>query len=121
MCRRRVHLCMCVCVCMYVCMYVCDNAIAWQGVGGVGWGGVSVCPRCIISLIIITLIITLITTIIVISMSLVLQVFRLDEVASYQRSAVYSQRRAFLTSSDDGRPHTHIHTLCIIATNPARP
>ena len=31
------------------------------------------------------------------------QVFRLDEVASYQRSAVYSQRRAFLTSSDDGR------------------
>lgn len=30
------------------------------------------------------------------------QVFRLDEVASYQRAAVYTQRRAFLTSSDEG-------------------
>jgi len=34
------------------------------------------------------------------------QVFKLDEVASYQRSAVYSQRRAFLTSSDDGMLET---------------
>ncbi|KAJ1418833.1 P-loop containing nucleoside triphosphate hydrolase protein, partial [Ochromonadaceae sp. CCMP2298] len=30
------------------------------------------------------------------------QVFRLDEVASLQRGVVYSQRRAFLTSSDEG-------------------
>jgi preprotein translocase subunit SecA len=30
------------------------------------------------------------------------QIFRLDEVTSFQRSAVYSQRRAFLTSSDEG-------------------
>jgi preprotein translocase subunit SecA len=29
-------------------------------------------------------------------------VFRLDEVAAYQRSVVYSQRRAYLTSSDEG-------------------
>ena len=91
---------------MYVCMYVCMYAI-----------GVSVCPRCIITIItIITIIIT-----IIIGISLVLKVFRLDEVASYQRSAVYSQRRAFLTSSDDGRPHAHIHTPCIIATTPSRP
>lgn len=34
------------------------------------------------------------------------QVFRLDEVASYQRAAIYSQRRAFLTSSDDGMVET---------------
>ena len=31
------------------------------------------------------------------------QVFKLDEVTSSQRVAIYSQRRAFLTSSDDGR------------------
>jgi hypothetical protein len=30
------------------------------------------------------------------------QVFRLDEVAAYQRAVVYSQRRAYLTSSDEG-------------------
>lgn len=30
------------------------------------------------------------------------QVFRLDEVAASQRSAVYAQRRQFLTSSDEG-------------------
>ena len=74
----------------------------------------SVCPRCIINIIII-IIITIIIT------SLVVKVFRLDEVASYQRSAVYSQRRAFLTSSDDGRPHTHIHTPCVATTDPSRP
>lgn len=34
------------------------------------------------------------------------QVFRLDEVASYQRAAIYSQRRAFLTSSDEGMVET---------------
>ena len=34
------------------------------------------------------------------------KVFRLDEVASYQRAAVYSQRRAFLTSSEEGMLET---------------
>jgi len=34
------------------------------------------------------------------------QVFRLDEVASFQRSVVYSQRRAFLTSTDEGMLET---------------
>jgi preprotein translocase subunit SecA len=30
-------------------------------------------------------------------------VFKLDEVMSSQRVAIYSQRRAFLTSSDEGK------------------
>jgi hypothetical protein len=96
--------------------------------GGVGYG-VSVCPRCIIIITIITTIVIIITIITIITIiittitivSLVVKVFRLDEVASYQRSAVYSQRRAFLTSSDDGRPRTHIHTPCVTTTDPSRP
>jgi len=34
------------------------------------------------------------------------QVFKLDEITASQRSAVYSQRRAFLSSSDDGMVET---------------
>ena len=31
------------------------------------------------------------------------QVFKLDDITSSQRAAVYSQRRAFLSSSEEGR------------------
>ena len=31
-----------------------------------------------------------------------MQVFKLDEVSAGQRAAVYSQRRAFLTGTDEG-------------------